>query len=238
VNLKITGDLIRDAALGRLAATVRAWERGLVPQNATYECGTIRQGDRTFSASINANAIEIDGDLALALEGAFCLYQALNWLPGAGNSTERPMDLLPVHQGLLATFLQHSKKEKLGTEKATVFEVDDQAIPISYRECQSYAHQGPFRGRVTQDLVPGITEGADALPVAREEEFLLRLLCVACPVFSIPCGDERFRTCLVIPRVRDLRKFAIRLHRLASPQALCFGVSGRFAAGARRPPLG
>ena len=86
-------------------------------------------------------------------------------------------------------------------------------------------------------MVPGVTDGAAELMATREEEFLLRFLCVACPVFSIHSRDERFRSCLVIPRVRNLHIFAKRLHRLASPESLCFGVGGRIAAGAEEAAL-
>lgn len=237
MRFTITGEVIRDAALGGLAATVRAWERGLLPDDLAFEDGMLKRGERYFSAKVNTDSVDVDGDLPLAIEGAFCLSRGLIWLPGTGIPADHLLELLPVHQGLLVTFLQHFQKKGSGPEKAAVINVDEEPIPIAYRECLWYAHQKPFRGKLTQDLVPGVTEGALPLPVSEEEEFLLRFLCVACPVFSIHCGDERFRSCLVVPRVRDLRKFAIRLHRLASPDALCFGVCGRFAAGAEEAAL-
>jgi hypothetical protein len=237
VRFIINGDLIRDAALGGLAATVRAWERDLIPQGLTFENGVLQRGERSFAVKVGMDWVETGGDLLLAIEGAFALSRGLVWLPGTGIAADHSLELLPVHQGLFATFLQHFQKKGLGPGKVAVINVDEQSIPISYRECLWYAHQKPFRGKLTQDVIPGLSEGAAPLPASEEEEFLLRFLCVACPVFSIHCGDDRFRSSIVVPRVRDLCKFAIRLHRLASPDALCFGVGGRFAGGAEEAAL-
>jgi hypothetical protein len=209
----------------------------LVPDQLKFADGVLRDNSRSFSAEFGSDWINLEGDLALATEGAFSLSRGMIWLPGTGISADRSLEILPVHQGLLVTFLQHFQKKGFGAEKVAVLDIDGESIPIAYRECLWYAHQKPFRGKITQDIVPGLTEGALPVSATPEEEFLYRFLCVACPVFAIHCGDERFRSCVVVPRVRDLSKFAVRLHRLAAPEALCFGVTGRFAAGAEEAAL-
>jgi hypothetical protein len=208
LRYRLTGDLIRDAALGGLAATVRGWERRLLPEGLTFRGGSLSGSQGALKVKVGTDTVEVDGDLSLGIKAAFCLAKGLIWLPGLGMSDEASHELLPIHQQLMVTFLQHFQKKGLGTERVAVVQVDEETIPLSYRECTWYAHQKPFRGKVTQDLVPGVTEGALALPSTPEEEFLLRFLCVACPVFSVHSGDDRFRSCIVVPRVSDLRKFA------------------------------
>ncbi len=177
MRFTIKGDLIRDAAMGGLAATVRAWERDLIPEGLAFEDGVLLSGEQSFSAKVGADWIETEGDLSLAIKGGFALSRGLIWLPGTGIPADHPLELLPVHQGLLVTFLQHFQKKEFGPEKVGVINVDEESIPISYRECLWYAHQKPFRGKLTQDLIPGSPTGALPLPVSKEEEFLLLPLC-------------------------------------------------------------
>jgi hypothetical protein len=238
----LTGNRIRDAAIGGLAATIRAWCRGLVPFGLSFEssgqvAGKLLSGEREIIVSVEERSITVHGSVSAAIAGSFCIADGLIWLPGTGVPDSDRAGLLAIQNGILGTFLQHNKKRGLGEKKTMVLEIDDQSVAFVYREVTWYAHQKVFTGKMSQDLVPGVTLGAVPISVGPKDEFLHRFLVVACPVFSIHCDDDRFHSCLVIPRVTDLKTFARRLHRLAAPGAFSFGAAGRFTAGAEQAAL-
>ena len=147
------------AALGGMAATIRAWNQKLVPAPLTYEPqrgtgGGTLHGPDGARVAIRVSATEIlldwpsettDRDaLALLLQASFRRTdEGMIDLPGLGLDRDREEVLLAVHSGLAQTFLQHNKKRPgkgIGTVALKVGD-EDQALLFTFKKVDRYSHQ-------------------------------------------------------------------------------------------------
>ncbi len=147
------------AALGGLAATIRAWNENGVPAPLRYEPeratggGTLHGPDAT-QVTIRMDATEISLDwpsetpdrkaLGVLLEASFCrTEEGMIELPGLGLGRNREEVLLAVHSGLAQTFLQHNKKRPgkgVGTVALKIGDEDRPAI-FTFKRVDRYSHQ-------------------------------------------------------------------------------------------------
>lgn len=147
------------AALGGLAATIRAWNQNLVPAPLSYEPqramggGTLKGPDGA-QVAIRTSATEISLDwpsettdrqaLALMLQASFRrTEEGMIDLPGLGLDRNREEVLLAVHSGLAQTFLQHNKKRPgkgVGTVALKISDGDQPAV-FTFKKVDRYSHQ-------------------------------------------------------------------------------------------------
>ncbi len=244
------------AALGGLAATVKAWKNnfptGIKPE-VTRDSVTIRWDDsitdqeaiqRLLAASFRLNSSQL-----IELVGQ--------------NIPESADDLrLAIHVGLCETFLQHNKmRPSEGKPRSISLRSpdDDTPIPFTYKAVLSYAHQKaqktglldpsrppgslPAIGAIPQFLVPGTTQGMRELEASAAEVFLLHYLMVGSAVFLLrpSNSDARVQSCIIVPDVCDLLKFARELHGIAAVAAMFKGRGegylNRIAGGAEEAAL-
>ena len=147
------------AALGGLAATIRAWNENGVPAPLRYEPerttggGTLHGPDAT-QVTIRMDATEISLDwpsetpdrkaLGVLLEASFRrTEEGMIELPGLGLGRNREEVLFAVHSGLAQTFLQHNKKRPgkgVGTVALKIGDEDQPAI-FTFKRVDRYSHQ-------------------------------------------------------------------------------------------------
>jgi CRISPR-associated protein Cas8a1/Csx13 len=218
------------AALGGLAATLLSWDQP--PEGIHF--------------SVDEELVEISWDNTLSekealesiLASSFRLTEdKLIDLPGQGIDR---LDLrVAVHNSLTQTFLQHPKMRpgEKGTRQFTLSSADDEeAYIFSYKPITRYAHQsaqgtGLFDDKkngvlpeictIPQSVIPGAFTGAQALNASKEEVILLLFLIVSCPIFQLrPKSKEtKAQSCVVVPNVVALKRFAKALRRLATAGA-------------------
>lgn len=218
------------AALGGLAATIRAWGKN-APEGieAEFTCDTARLawGDDITEQEA----------LRRILNASFKLTkEKLIDLPGQGIGVGQDGLRLAVHNGICGTFLQHPKM-RLGEREPRRFELktadDDAGEIFTYKAIDSYAHQkaqktglldDKLKGKlpdvadIPQPIVPGALSGALELQAPSEEVILLMFLMVGCPVFLLRprTYQEKAQYCMIVPDVIDLSAFARTLQRIAS----------------------
>lgn len=215
------------AALGGLAATVRAWGTNLPDGiNAQVEKDQVRLA---WSGEISDQEA-----LKRILAASFKLTKdKLIDLPGQGIRDDRYGLRLAIHNGLISTFLQHPKMRPTIEKAARKFEVkmeDDESSEIfTYKTVDSYAHQKaqgtglledklkgkfPVVATIPQSIIPGASQGAQALSTSPEEAILLLFLMVGCSIFLLRprTYQEKVQSCIVIPDVINLTAFADSLH--------------------------
>jgi CRISPR-associated protein Cas8a1/Csx13 len=147
------------AALGGLAATIRAWNKQGVPEPMAYEKDKGRGGGRL--SDIEACRVEIAMDfesitlawdeatgdrkaLGLLLKASFMLTEeGMIFLPGQGFGPDREDVLLAIHNAISATFLQHNKKRPgKGTREVALTDDDGDSVRIlTYKKIDKYSHQ-------------------------------------------------------------------------------------------------
>src|SRR5271157_517638 len=147
------------AALGGLAATIRAWNENGVPAPLRYEPeratggGTLHGPDATqVTIRMDATGISLDwpsetpdrNALGVLLEASFRrTEEGMIELPGLGLGRNREEVLLAVHSGLAQTFLQHNKKRPgkgVGTVALKIGDEDQPAI-FTFKRVDRYSHQ-------------------------------------------------------------------------------------------------
>lgn len=236
------------AALGGLAATVRAWAEG---EDKDKPEGIVAE---LYADRVRLSWKDITEQEALRriLDASFRLTNPdkphgskLIDLPGHGIKEDDDLRLA-IHTGLLGTFLQHNKmrpgeKEPRRMTLASADNPEESAL-FTYKAVNSYAHQKaqgtglldeklkgafPARAAIPQSVVPGAMSGAGELEASAEEAILLLFLMVGCPVFLLRPREnkERARYCIVVPDVSDLDAFAHELRHVAG--------MGREASGKR-----
>ena len=247
------------AALGGLAATVRAW--GDSPPSdiqASFARDHVRLawGD----------AVSDQQALRNILAASFRLTASDKLIDLVGQAIPpRAVDLrLAIHNGLCVTFLQHNKMRP--AEKAArhieVRDADGNAGELfTYKAVNSYAHQHaqgtglldeatrkgassgmlPKVATIPQSVVPGSMTGAQALDATSEDAILLMFLMVGCSVFLLRSRTykERMQACVVVPDVSDLAKFSRAIHALAAVEVKGFSNTylGRVVGGAEEAAL-
>ncbi|HAX75933.1 MAG TPA: type I-MYXAN CRISPR-associated Cas8a1/Cmx1 [Cyanobacteria bacterium UBA11372] len=249
------------AALGGLAATIKAWKETSMPEG--------------IAATVKPDAVEISWSNALTeqealrriLTGSFKLTEEMINLPGQFVGADRVDLRLAIHNGICLTFLQHPKMRP-GPKEARKIELKnaDQEVGhiLTYKAINSYAHQKaqgtglldepkkkskgvagqfPEIATIPQSVVPGAMTGQKALQAKPDEAILLLFLIVGCPIFLLRprTYQEKAQACIVVPDVVDLEKFATDMKRLAfikqEMQVFSNTYLGRIVGGAEEAAL-
>ena len=176
------------AALGGLAATIRAWGQNLPPG---------------ITAKIERDEVSIAWDkdisdkefLRILLDNSFRLTaDKLIDLPGQQIDPDKDDLRIVIHNGISATFLQHNKmrpSEKEPRKMPLKFIDDDTERIFSYKAINDYAHKRaqklckigtskfdlldknlsglPSTAVIPQWVIPGATDGASALEAPTDE---------------------------------------------------------------------
>jgi CRISPR-associated protein Cas8a1/Csx13 len=147
------------AALGGLAATVRAWNKNGVADPLKYDRPSA--GEAGILTGPNGSRVTISMDsaqvtlawyeptshreaLALLLSASFeRTDQGMIFLPGQGFLPDREDVLIAVHNGITQTFLQHNKKRPGSgvREVALIDDASDKLHLLSYKKVDRYSHQ-------------------------------------------------------------------------------------------------
>lgn len=216
------------AALGGLAATVRAWgKKQPAGITAKIDCDAVSIGwDETLS----------DKEfLRILLSNSFRLTEPKNGmldklidLPGQQIDSDHEDLRIAIHNGISLTFLQHNKMRPSEKEprKESLRPIDAESeINFSYKAINDYAHkraQGlgfieqtkndalPATAIIPQWIVPGATTGAAALEASTEEVILLMYLMVGSAIFLLRphTFKEKAQACLIVPNIIDLDAFS------------------------------
>lgn len=226
------------AALGGLAATVRAWQN----EDNDYDA------PEGITAKLTGNTVELSWSEDLLavqvirriLDASFKLTsEKLIDLPGHNISDDKRGLRLAIHNGLVGTFLQHNKmrpgeKQPRSIKIATADDTDGGDI-FTYKAIDTYAHQkaqgtglldgnlskrddGTLAAKVPQSVVPGATGGMVDLQASPGDALLLMFLMVGCSVFMLRprTYKEKAQSCLIVPDVLDLVAFAKALRNIAA----------------------
>jgi CRISPR-associated protein Cas8a1/Csx13 len=217
------------AALGGLAATIRAWGTN-PPDGITAEVTR----DRVRLAW--SDQMPDQEALHRILDASFRLTaDKLIDFPGQGIRAGQDDLRLAIHNGVAGTFLQHPKMRP-GEKEPRRFELrtdDDLSEIFTYKAINSYAHQKaqgtelfdkkykgcfPPVASIPQSVVPGAMSGALDLQAPAEEVILLLFLMVGCAIFLLRprTYQEKAQYCVIVPDVIDLERFARALHRIAT----------------------
>ena len=248
------------AALGGLAATIRAWGNA-VPIGITAEVERLQ-------VRLGWDRLTDHSALELILQASFRLTSdKIIDLPGQFIPPSETELKIAIHNGLCATFLQHPKMRP-GEKTPRSFDVkvasSDLPQKLTYKAIDSYAHQKaqgtgllekpkrpsedqseqfPETAFIPQFLIPGALKGVKALEDEPAKVILLHFLMVACPIFLLRPQIERKRAsvCVVIPDVTDLVGFTTAVERIAiagkdSPK-LTNRYLGRLVVGAEEAAL-
>lgn len=242
------------AALGGLAATIRAW--GTNPPEGITAAVTRSHVRLAWSDQMTDQEA-----LRRILDASFKLTaDKLVDLPGQGIKAGQDDLRLAIHNGITGTFLQHPKMRP-GEKEPWRFELktdDDVSEIFTYKAINSYAHQKaqgtellgkkykdsfPPIASVPQSVVPGAMSGALDLQAPAEDVMLLLFLMVGCAIFLLRPRTyrEKAQYCVIVPDVVDLELFARDLHRITAtgPGIKRFSNSylGRVVGGAEEAAL-
>lgn len=243
------------AALGGLAATVRAW-------GTSKPSGIEAELQQYYVRLAWGDDLSDQEALRRIIDASFKLTnEKLIDLPGQGIREGQHDLRLAIHNGIVGTFLQHNKMrpsvEKSPRKIELKFDGADEGEIFTYKAVDSYAHQKaqktglldgkkgglPAVAAIPQWIMPGATGGAEELEGTAEEVFLLMFLVVGCSIFLLRPRSykEKVQTCLVVPDITDLTVFARNLHRIASagPEFKRFSHTylGRVVGGAEEAAL-
>lgn len=212
------------AALGGLAATIRAWGKGQ-PE------GIVAKVERDHvSLSWDKNLTDQEF-LRRLIDSSFRLDKETKMidLPGQRIGAGQEDLRLAIHNGITATFLQHPKMRPTVEKPPRRFELktadDDTGSIFTYKAVDSYAHQKAQKTGLLEDklkgslppvaslqqwTIPGATGGAADLQAPTEEAILLMYLIVGSAIFLLRprTFQEKAQSCLIIPDVIDLVAFA------------------------------
>ncbi len=248
------------AALGGLAATIQAWGN-TVPTGITAKVERLQ---------VRVKWEHLTDHVALEriLKASFKLTpEKIIDLPGQFVSQENTLLKVAIHNGICTSFLQHPKMrlgEKTPRDIYVKVAESDQALRLSYKAIDTYAHQKaqgtgllekpkkeseehseqfPETALIPQFLIPGALRGVKALEDEPAKVILLHFLIVACPIFFLrpQIQQERASTCVIIPDVVDLISFATAVRRIATASKetpkLTNQYLGRLVAGAEEAAL-
>jgi CRISPR-associated protein Cas8a1/Csx13 len=251
------------AALGGLAATVRAWQEDedIAPEgiNAKLTSDTVE-----LSWASNLTTEEA---LREILSASFKLTEKkLIDLPGHAIDDDPQGLRLAIHNGIVGTFLQHPKmrpgeKQPRPFPVGTVDDADGSPAIFTYKAIDSYAHQkaqgtglldgkkskwkgrAEFTASIPQSVVPGAMSGAVELQAKPEDVLLLLFLMVGSSIFLLRprAYKEKAQYCVVVPDVVDLVEFAFAIRNIAAAgtRIKLFSNSylGRIVGGAEEAAL-
>lgn len=243
------------AALGGLAATIRAWGDHLpegiqaeLDSNSVRLTWTDEISDREALRRILAASFKLTNDKLIDL-------------PGQGIGTAQHDLRLAIHNGIVGTFLQHNKMrpgEKEPRRISLKADDEDASELFTYKAINTYAHQKaqgtgllgeklkgkwPVVASIPQSVVPGAMSGALELEAPAKEVVLLLFLMVGCSIFLLRprTYQEKAQYCLIIPDVIDLKAFSRALQRIvvSGPNLKRFSNTylGRVVGGAEEAAL-
>jgi CRISPR-associated protein Cas8a1/Csx13 len=217
------------AALGGLAATIRAWG------NNSPE-GISGQVERDRVILEWSEDLSDQSFLQRLIDASFRLNDLkMIDLPGQRLGAGREDLQLAIHNGIAATFLQHPKMRP-GEKETRRFELrsPDQETTsfFTYKAINSYAHQRaqttgllesklngslPPVASIQQWIVPGATSGAAGLEAPTDEVILLMFLMTGSAIFLLRSRtfQEKAQSCVVVPDVTNLEAFADAIERIA-----------------------
>jgi CRISPR-associated protein Cas8a1/Csx13 len=226
------------AALGGLAATVRAWQDDENEYDPPEGISSKLTRDTVeFSWNEDLSAVQV---VRRILDASFKLTDdKLIDLPGHNISEDKRGLRLAIHNGVMGTFLQHTQARSVekNPRMLKVGSVDDEPSDLfSYKAVHSYAHQsakstGLLDGKLSlskigsvvlakipQSVVPGVTSGKVELQISPQDALLLMFLMVGCSVFMLRprTYKEKAQSCLIVPDVFDLVAFARALCNIAA----------------------
>ncbi len=218
------------AALGGLAATIRAWG-----DNAPDVIKAELHRDHV-SLAWNEEMTDQEFLRRLIAVSFRRTKEKMIDLPGQGVEEGQDDLRLAIHNGITTTFLQHPKMrpgEKEPRRIALKGDDDEEATIFTYKAFDSFAHQKaqgmglldetlegglPPIAAIPQWAVPGATGGALSLQAPAEEAILLMFLIVGCSVFLLRprTYQEKAQACVIVPDVIDLVAFAKALGRISA----------------------
>ncbi|WP_017655320.1 type I-MYXAN CRISPR-associated Cas8a1/Cmx1 [Fortiea contorta] len=218
------------AALGGLAATIRAWGNA-APMDIKTEVERLQV--RLYWDNLTDHSA-----LKQILEASFRLTsEKIIDLPGQFIPSDEIELKIAIHNGLCATFLQHPKMrpgEK--TPRSFDVKVAESASPqkLTYKAIDSYAHQKaqgtglleklknssqepteqfPETAFISQFMIPGALKGSRLLEDEPSKVILLHFLMVACPIFFLRSQIEREQTYVCVLKGRR-NKLQYRFNKL------------------------
>ena len=218
------------AALGGLAATVRAWGASK-PEGIEAEL----QNDSVRLAWND----ELPDQEALRriLSASFKLTEdKMIDLPGQGIRADQADLRLAIHNGICGTFLQHPKMRP-GEREPRRIELkspdEETGEMFTYKAVNSFAHQKaqgtglledklkgnwPGFASIPQSVVPGAMSGALELEASPEEALLLLFLIAGCSIFLLRprTYQEKAQYCVIVPDVINLEAYARAIQRIAA----------------------
>jgi len=243
------------AALGGLAATIRAWElRRTTPQG-------VRAAFESDRVTLQWDDSSDRDALLRILSASFQTRNDLIDLPAQAPGGMGDDLRLALHNGYCGTYLQHNKMRPAppgvkGAKTLTLRNPDTDAEEIfTYRPVGSYAHQKaqgtglldsdvlPATATISQALVPGALTGAEALEVPAKDAILLLFLIAGSTVFLLRprAKNAKAQYCLIVPDVVDLRRFARSIEMMAAGSSSVKTFSrtylGRVVGGAEEAAL-
>lgn len=213
------------AALGGLAATIRAWGE-TKPEGITAEVTKDRVRLAWSDELADQEAVR------RILAASFKLTEdKMIDLPGQGLEAGTDGLRLAIHNGIMGTFLDHnSSYDAESLEQIVLKSPDEDGEQIfTYKALSNYAHREAVdrlgvistTGTIhTEGLVPkwavlGAFTGARPLKASGQDSLLLVFLMVACGIYHLRprTYKDKAQYCVVIPDVADLIKFTRDLHR-------------------------
>lgn len=243
------------AALGGLAATVRAWGANK-PEGIEAEL----QSDHVRLAW--GDDLPDQEALRRILAASFKLTEdKLIELPGQGIRADQDDLRLAIHNGICGTFLQHNKMRPGEKEprRVEVKSADDETGEMfTYKAVNSFAHQKaqgtglledklkgnwPVAAAIPQSVVPGAMSGALELAASPDEAILLLFLIAGCSIFLLRprTYQEKAQYCVIVPDVINLKAYATAIHRIAAAGTAIKRFSntylGRVVGGAEEAAL-
>lgn len=218
------------AALGGLAATVRAW-------GACKPEGIEAKLQDDYVRLAWRDEVPDQEALRRILAASFKLTEdKMIELPGQGIRADQADLRLAIHNGICGTFLQHPKMRP-GEREPRRIELksadDETGEMFTYKAVNSFAHQkaqgtglleAKLKGRwpasasIPQSIVPGAMSGALELKASPEETLLLLFLMVGCSIFLLRprTYKEKAQYCVVVPDVINLKAYAGAIQRIAA----------------------
>lgn len=222
------------AALGGLAATIRAWGNEQ-PEGITANI------EKDFVEISWSDELSEQEALRRILVASFKLTEEhMIDLPGQFIESDKDDLRLANHDGLCKTFLQKGKdarwSPKEDSNKINRFELktadDEVGKSLTYKAVIGYAHQTakgtnlldkannqfPRLATIPQWVVPGAMTGKKALQAKADEVILLLFLMVGCSVFLLRprTYQEKAQACIVVPDVINLLRFSRDIQKIAA----------------------
>lgn len=243
------------AALGGLAATVRAW-------GANKPEGIDAELRDDYVRLAWDDELPDQEALRRILSASFMLTaDKMIDLPGQGVRADQADLRLAIHNGICGTFLQHNKMRP-GEKEPRRFELksadDEVGEMFTYKAVNGFAHQKaqgtgllgdklkgkwPALASIPQSIVPGAMSGALELEAAPEEVLLLLFLIVGCSIFLLRprTYQEKAQYCVIVPDIISLNAYSRALLRIAAAGTTIKRFSntylGRVVGGAEEAAL-